>query len=150
MRSCSRHPTEAGTERLHKTSFSLSTIIHVTYQVFLLFVQFFDRPLFLLNMILRAISSLRVSRYFLFFLFLNYSPFCSPNTFFYPFTLFNGTGTTEFGTKSFLYFGWCHFESSLMIYWSVYVLWTCTLILVLSGCGTYFCPHFLSLSLCLS
>jgi Zn-dependent protease with chaperone function len=40
MRSCSRHSTEAGTERLHKTSFSLSIILHVTYQVSLLFVQF--------------------------------------------------------------------------------------------------------------
>lgn len=46
-----------------------------------------------------------------FFSFLTYSPFCSPNISFYPFTPFNGTGTTKFGTKSFLYFFGFHLKA---------------------------------------
>jgi hypothetical protein len=64
-------------------------------------------------MILRATIGRRcVCRViFFFFSFLTYSPFCSPNISFYPFTPFNGTGTTKFGTKSFLYFFGFHLKA---------------------------------------
>lgn len=63
-------------------------------------------------MILRATIGRRcVCRVIFFFSFLTYSPFCSPNISFYPFTPFNGTGTTKFGTKSFLYFFGFHLKA---------------------------------------
>jgi hypothetical protein len=100
-------------------------------------------------MILRATIGRRcVCRVIFFFPFLTYSPFCSPNISFYPFTPFNGTGTTKFGTKSFLYFFGFHLRA-LMNYWS-FSLWTCTLIMDLSGIFltepmAFPCPYFLSL-----
>lgn len=119
---------------------------HITY---IFFLCNFWSAIFLLHMILRATIGRRcVCR---FFYFLNYSPLCSPNTFFPFFLPFQRHGDNWIWDENFLStFGSCLYLEALMIYWS-FCLWTCTLILVLSGwvplkhLVALFRPHFRSL-----
>lgn len=88
MSSCSpRCSTETGTERLHKTSFSLS-IIHQGFTCHISricsFCAIFDRPLFFFPWYSeRRLFVAACVELFFHFSFLKYSPFCSPNTFFF-------------------------------------------------------------------